>query len=634
MVLRLVLWSLVPVDQCLASALRKSARFHDPNSQQLVADSRQSIANTVQPTLVSMSVTNNALGSAHTSASTPTSTDGGKGEESTAMQGVEISSEKTVADFGAPDEDHLHGVLGVDNGKLIWNPTPLMKPLKEWTTEESKKAHEEYCFNTVVSDSISLDRERFDSRNVSCKPKLYQVSNMKPASIIVVFFNEAFSPLVRSLHSILNYAPPGLIGEIVLVDDGSILSKRPWLGTQLENYVKRGLPKTRLSRLAERSGLMRARMHGAKLAKFENLIILDSHIECSPEWIEPLLARLTEDYKNVALPVIETIDAQDFTKSKGVNAVMAHSWHLDQKYLYGRQLSATEPNDSPAMAGGLFAITKRWFDELGQYDPELQEYGGEEMEISFKIWQCGGKLQSIPCSRIAHVFRSSKYWQGQVFRVGPHVVERNKLRVAAVWMDDAARFTKLAMADPVAEQSIGDVSVPMMVRDRLKCHDFNWYLANVYPELSVPNLQGAHSGSIRHILPTNETACFDTMQMKSKGAAIGIFPCHGEIRSASQAFLLTGDGKLRVDDLDFATCLAIGTAALRGSGTVTLSECTDSTPPWRFEMTKDGHRGALKQGDMCVGAEKKMTDKSLFSFTVSRCTDRSSEDPRVLWEWV
>ena len=61
----------------------------------------------------------------------------------------------------------------------------------------------------------------------------------------------------------------------------------------------------------------------------------------------------------------------------------------------------------------------------------MEVWGGENLELSFKAWMCGGRIEIAPCSHVGHVFRS---WSP--YEVLPKHIDKNRIRVAEVWMDE------------------------------------------------------------------------------------------------------------------------------------------------------------------------------------------------------
>lgn len=164
------------------------------------------------------------------------------------------------------------------------------------------------------------------------------------------------------------------------------------------------LPKVKILRAEKREGLIRARLRGAAVAIGPVLTFLDSHVECAIGWLEPLLDRIAVDKTNVVCPVIDVIDDTTFefhaTKDPknvqvgGFYWKLIFTWHVAPPAEQARRKDPSEPLRSPTMAGGLFSIDKEFFERLGSYDPDFDIWGGENLELSFKTWMCGGTLGS------------------------------------------------------------------------------------------------------------------------------------------------------------------------------------------------------------------------------------------------
>ena len=261
---------------------------------------------------------------------------------------------------------------------------------------------------------------------------------MPNATVVVVFYNEALSTLLRTAQSVADRTVPGLLHEILLVDDGSTMAHLAAPALEAEAAK---IPKTRVVRLPERVGLIQAKVAGVASATGDVLVFMDSHCEVNDGWLEPLLDRIVLNRKAVALPVIDAIDAETFEVKQATVEMGVWTWGMHFYWLPPPELrnapqqSIIEPFKSPAMAGGIFAMDREYFHEVGGYDEGQDTWGGENFEMSFRVWMCGGALESVPCSRIAHVFRLKSPYKFKD-RDPLKTIARNLNRVADVWMDD------------------------------------------------------------------------------------------------------------------------------------------------------------------------------------------------------
>ncbi|CAG0924423.1 unnamed protein product [Notodromas monacha] len=399
---------------------------------------------------------------------------------------------------------------------------------------EAQQSAAEYGMTMTVSDDISMTRTIPDTRNPECRHWDY-AEDLPKASVIVVFHNEGWSTLLRTVHTVLSRSPPQFLEEVLLVDD---FSDKPALGGPLENYIARFNGKVRLLRNDKREGLIRTRSKGAEYARGEVVLFLDAHCEVNSNWLPPLLAPIRRDPTVMTVPVIDGIDHETFEYRPVYQGKSLSRGIFEWGMLYKetdvptqearRHEYVSEPFQSPTHAGGLFAIHKDFFLKLGGYDPGLLVWGGENFELSFKVWQCGGSIEWVPCSRVGHVYRNfMPYSFGKLgeSKKGP-LITTNYKRVIEVWFDEEHKeyfYTREPMARFV---DAGDLTEQLALKERLGCKPFKWFMENVaydvyekYPKLP-PNL---HVGELRNAATGN---CLDTMG-RAAPTPMGTAHCHG-----------------------------------------------------------------------------------------------------------
>ncbi|XP_046495929.1 polypeptide N-acetylgalactosaminyltransferase 15 [Equus quagga] len=401
-------------------------------------------------------------------------------------------------------------------------------PERDWGAEEEDQEVSEdeltpLSLEEALSARIPLQRALPEVRHPLCLQQ-HPGDSLPTASVILCFHDEAWSTLLRTVHSILDTAPRAFLKEVILVDD---FSQQGQLKSALSEYVAR-LEGVKLLRSKKRLGAIRARMLGATRATGDVLVFMDSHCECHPGWLEPLLSRIAGDRSRVVSPVIDVIDWKTFQyyPSKDLQRGVL-DWKLDFRWepLPERERKALQspisPIRSPVLPGRVVAVDRHYFQNTGAYDPLMSLRGGENLELSLKAWLCGGSVEILPCSRVGHIYRN----QDAYAPLDLEATLRNKVRIAETWLgsfkETFYRHSPEAFSLSKAEKP--DCTERLQLQRSLGCRMFHWFLANIYPELYPSECRPRFSGKLHN---TGLGFCADCQaEGDILGCAMMLAPC-------------------------------------------------------------------------------------------------------------
>ncbi|XP_031627252.1 polypeptide N-acetylgalactosaminyltransferase 13-like [Contarinia nasturtii] len=320
-----------------------------------------------------------------------------------------------------------------------------------------------------------------------------------------------------------------------------------------------------------------------------------------------MLSRIAGDRSVVTVPLIDGISSNDMTYVANRLHINGLPWNLiftwmlvPQREIIRTKNNRTAPLRTPTHVGCAFAIDRDFFFEIGSYDEGMDIWGSENVELAWRTWMCGGSMEILPCSRIAHLFRVSTYsFDGN----SNEITTRNNNRLIQVWMDEFKDLIYAAYPNWAATPA-GDLTERINLRKRLKCKSFRWYLGNIYPE-SVWLKEYTMMGNIKSLA---ENRCLD------RNAKNLMYQCHGI--GSTQFFAHTKSGQLlTVNEL----CIS----ASKENPTVILTKCADKDKSQLWNYNKEMQWIKHRESDLCM-----KNDKS--GVIIEKC---DSTDVRLKWEY-
>ncbi|ELR25511.1 glycosyltransferase, group 2 domain containing protein [Acanthamoeba castellanii str. Neff] len=302
-------------------------------------------------------------------------------------------------------------------------------------------------------------------------------------SVVITALDEDPTLLENTVRSILKHTPGHLLRDIVIVDDAS--RDQP-----VRRYMSRTYSKVRVVYNKRGLGVAGARMTGADRSTGDVVVFLDSHMEVTERWAEPFLLHLQNHPDSIVSAVIEGIDPRTQkweSMHPSLHLVTLRVRDLEFKWS-GSPPEANitaAPIETASILGAAFGVARKWWEQVGKYDPGLEIWGVENIEIAAKAWMCGTGAYVIPCTRIGHI-----YWANDTRTRGAYrfedttFVARNKARFAQVWMDSYGDSVMKHLSESSGLSDHRLRRLPGLasrheLRQKLHCKSFHWYVENV-----------------------------------------------------------------------------------------------------------------------------------------------------------
>jgi len=184
--------------------------------------------------------------------------------------------------------------------------------------------------------------------------------------------------------------------EVVVVDDASTDRR---VALILERH-----PEVSLVRHQANAGFAEAVHSGVAHASHEVLILLNSDVMPSPEFIEPLVTPLTDEKVFATSPLVldaagnpEFVSWTRYTLARG--KLKSCPWTLDDVRRYRAE---GRPLYGLYASGGSMAVRRERFRQLGGFLAIYKPFYSEDSDLGTRAWMRGWATRFVPESKVEH----------------------------------------------------------------------------------------------------------------------------------------------------------------------------------------------------------------------------------------
>ena len=227
-------------------------------------------------------------------------------------------------------------------------------------------------------------------------------------SAVVITRNEG-SELEATVRNLLRTVPPGQL-EPIVVDDASTDHSTGFLDSMPEVTVLR----------SPGQGVARARNLGASHASGDIILFADAHVRAPEGWHISITEALRDERVGAVAPGIYSLNDPTL---RGFGMSVAGP---DLRVPWLRK-AGSDPYPVPVLPGGFLAMRRQTYLQTGGYDPGMRQLGGNDAELSCRLWLSGFEQKVIPGLEVGHLFRPAAPYPAKWV-----ALLHNRLRMALV----------------------------------------------------------------------------------------------------------------------------------------------------------------------------------------------------------